>query len=216
MEPSLSPENVDVLFELADFGVREGLAGRMPPVIDPASLDPALRRPIGVFVTIEVAGELNGCIGTVEAVQPVGAAVPRLAWAAAFDDPRLPALNAEEYPDAELKLSLMSPLTEIPAASEAEVVATLRSGVDGLVLRHGGATATFLPAVWAKVADPQDFVRRLELKAGLRPGRWPAGMRAWRYDAAEHRRRAVDIPHRPPLPDASGTGTVRTSAGAGR
>jgi len=198
MEPSLSPEDVDVLFELADFGVHEGLAGRRPPVVDPASLDSALRRPAGVFVTVEVAGELNGCIGTVEAVQPLGAAVPRLAWAAAFEDPRLPALTAAEYPNVEFKLSVMSPLTEIPAATEADVAAALRANVDGLVLRHGGETATFLPAVWAKVPDPLDFVRHLEHKAGLRPGRWPAGMRAWTYTAAEYRRRAVDIPHRQP------------------
>jgi AmmeMemoRadiSam system protein A len=198
MEPSLSPEDVDVLFELADFGVHEGLAGRRPPIVDPASLEPALRRPAGVFVTVEVAGALNGCIGTVEAVQPLGAAVPRLAWAAAFEDPRLPALTAADYPEVEFKLSVMSPLEEIRATSEAEVVETLRPGVDGLVLRDRATTATFLPAVWAKVPDPRDFVRHLEAKAGLRPGRWPAGMRAWTYSAAEYRRRAVDIPHRQP------------------
>ena len=196
MEPSLSPEDVDVLFQLADLGVRKGLAGRPAPVVDPASLDPALRRPTGAFVTLEVAGELNGCIGTVEPVEPVGAAVPRLAWAAAFNDPRLPALTAAEYPETEIKLSLMSPLEEIRAPSEADVLGALRPGVDGLVIRHGRATATFLPAVWAKVANPVEFLHHLEMKAGMRPGHWPAGMRAWRYQVAEHRRRAVDIPHR--------------------
>lgn len=196
MEPSFSPEAVDALFALADLGVREGLAGRPAPVVDPASLDPALRQHRGVFVTLEVAGQLNGCIGTVEAVQPVGAAVARLAWAAAFDDFRLPALTASEYPDLVYKLSLMTRLEEIPAASEGDVISSLRPGVDGLVIRHGAANATFLPAVWAKVPDPLDFLRHLEAKAGLRPGHWPEGMRAWRYQAEEHRRRAVDIPRR--------------------
>ena len=200
MEPSPSPEltaaDVDVLFELADLGIRSGLAGRPAPVVDPPSLDPAVREPRGVFVTLEVAGELNGCIGTVEPVEPVGAAVPRLAWAAAFDDPRLPSLTAADYPHLEIKLSLMSPLEPLPAGSETEVLANLRPGVDGLVIRDGRATATFLPAVWAKVADPLTFLRQLEMKAGLRPGRWPAGMEAWRYQAAEHRRRATDIPNR--------------------
>jgi AmmeMemoRadiSam system protein A len=196
MEPSFSPEDADVLFELADFGVREGLAGRPAPAVDAALLEPALRQRRGVFVTLEVAGELNGCIGTVDAVQAVGAAVPRLAWAAAFDDFRLPALTTADYAELEYKLSLMSPLEEIPAASEDEVLNGLRPGVDGLVIRHGEATGTFLPAVWAKVPDPVDFLRHLESKAGLRPGHWPAGMRAWRYQAEEHRRRAVDIDSR--------------------
>jgi AmmeMemoRadiSam system protein A len=196
MEPSFSPDDVDVLFQLADLGVREGLAGRPAPVVDPAALDAPLRQPRGVFVTLEVAGALNGCIGTVEPVQPVGAAVPRLAWSAAFNDLRLPALTAADYPDLEFKLSLMTPLEELPAASEQEVLSGLRPGVDGLVIRRGSATGTFLPAVWAKVPDPVEFLRHLELKAGLRPGQWPASMRAWRYQADEHRRRAVDIPRR--------------------
>ena len=194
--PELTTADVDVLFELADLGVHEGLAGRPAPVVDPATVDPALRQPKGAFVTLEVAGELNGCIGTVEAVEPLGAAVPRLAWAAGFNDPRLPALTAVDYPDLEIKLSLMSPLEEIPAGSEADVLAALRPGVDGLLIRHGQANATFLPAVWAKVPDPVDFLGHLEMKAGLRPRHWPAGMRAWRYQAAEHHRRATEIPHR--------------------
>lgn len=190
------PEDLDVLFELADLGVREGLAGRPAPLVDTNMLAPALREPRGAFVTLEVAGQLNGCIGTVEPVEPVGAAVPRLARAAAFDDPRLPALTASQYFETEIKLSLMSPLEEIGAASETDVLGALRPGVDGLVIRRGWATATFLPAVWAKVPEPVEFLRHLQLKAGLRPGHWPAGMRAWRYQATEHRRRAVDIPHR--------------------
>lgn len=185
--------DLDVLFQLADLGICEGLGGRPAPRVDPASLEPGLRQPRGVFVTLEVAGELNGCVGTVEPVAPVGSAVPRLAWAAAFDDPRLPALTAADYPDLDLKLSLMSPLEPIPAGSEADVLAHLRPGIDGLVLGAGPATATFLPAVWAKVPDPLVFLRHLEMKAGLRPGHWPAGMQAWRYQAEEHRRRATEI-----------------------
>ena len=196
MEPLLSPEDVDVLFRLADFGVREGLAGRPAPVVDAHTLDAPLRQHVGVFVTLEVAGELNGCIGTVEAVQAVGAAVPRLAWAAAFNDFRLPDLTAADYSQLEYKLSLMTPLEEIPADSEEEVLRGLRPGVDGLVIRHGPATGTFLPAVWAKVPEPLEFLRHLEMKAGLRPGHWPAGVLAWRYQADEHRRRAVDIDSR--------------------
>jgi AmmeMemoRadiSam system protein A len=193
MAPSPSPEVLDALFELADLGVREGLAGRPWPAVDVTALAPSLRERTGAFVTLEVAGELNGCIGTIEATEPLGAAVARLAWAAAFDDPRLPALTVDDYRELEFKLSLLSALEPLPAASESELVAALRPGVDGLVIRAGRAQGTFLPAVWEKLPDPLTFVRHLEDKAGLRPGRWPAGLRAWRYTAAEHRRRASDI-----------------------
>jgi AmmeMemoRadiSam system protein A len=194
MAPSSWPEpDVDALFALADTGVRAGLVGRPHPEVEPATLRPALREPCGVFVTLEVSGRLNGCIGTIEAVEPLGVAVPRLAWAAAFADPRLPELTADDYQSLDIKLSLMDPLEPLPASSEAELAGALRPGVDGLLIRAGPAQATFLPAVWDKVPEPLVFLRRLEAKAGLRPGHWPADLQAWRYTATEYRRRATDI-----------------------
>ena len=196
MGPSLSPEELDALFALADLGVRAGLAGHPAPRVDPATLAPALRQPAGAFVTLEVAGDLNGCIGSIVPEAPLGVAVPRLAWAAAFDDPRLPPLTAAEYPSLEIKLSLIGPLEPVHAGSEAELAANLRPGVDGVLIRHGTANATFLPAVWHKVPDALSFLRHLEAKAGLRPGHWPPGMQAWRYTTSDHRRKAVDIDRR--------------------
>ena len=196
MEPSLSPEDVDALFGLADLGVRAGLAGQGAPRVDPETLLPALREPRGAFVTIEVDGELNGCIGSIVPVAPLGVAVPELAWKAAFADPRLPALTAAEYPSAELKLSVLTPLEPIPAGSEAELLAHLEVGKDGLLIRSGADDATFIPAMWAKLPDPLAFLRHLEAKAGLGSGRWPANMEAWRYQSSDYRRRAVDIDSR--------------------
>lgn len=196
MEPSLSPEELDALFALADLGVRTGLAGHPAPRADAATLAPALRAVTGVFVTLEVAGHLNGCIGSIVPEAPLGVVVPRLAWAAAFDDPRLPPLTVAEYPSLEIKLSLIGPLEPVAAETEGELAAHLRPGVDGLLIRYGTANATFLPAVWQKMPDALSFLRQLEAKAGLRPGQWPHGMQAWRYTTSDHRRKAVDIDRR--------------------
>ncbi len=193
MEPSPSPESaldrteVDTVFALADLGVRAGLAGQPAPKVDPETLAPVLRAPHGVFVTLEVDGQLNGCIGSIVPAEPLGAAVAELAWRSAFDD----------YPSLEFKLSLISPLEPVPAGSEPELLANVEAGVDGVLIRHGEVSGTFLPAVWEKLPDPLTFLRHLEAKAGLRPGDWPAGMQAWRYRSTEYRRRAVDIQRRP-------------------
>ena len=193
MEPSLSPEDLDALFGLADLGVRAGLAGEMAPTVHPDTLPAALREPTGVFVTLEVDGRLNGCIGSVVPAEPLGAAVAELAWRAAFADPRLPPLTPDDYPLLEIKLSLIGPLDPVPAGSESELAANLRPGVDGVLIRWGAANATFLPGVWTKLPDPVTFLRHLEAKAGLRPGQWPRGMEAWRYETAEYRRRAAAV-----------------------
>lgn len=196
MEPSLSPEDVDALFALADLGVRAGLAGQRAPDVDPQTLLPALREPQGAFVTIEVDGQLNGCIGSIVAAEPLGVAVPQLAWKAAFADPRLPALTPADYPSASIKISVLTPLEPVPAASEAELLANLEVGRDGVLIRSGAANATFLPAMWDKLPDPRTFLRHLEAKAGLRPGSWPRHMEAWRYRSTDYRRRVVDIDRR--------------------
>ena len=49
------------------------------------------------FVTLMRAGKLRGCIGSLEAVRPLGTDVAENARGAAFRDPRFPALAAELY-----------------------------------------------------------------------------------------------------------------------
>ena len=58
-------------------------------------------------------------------------------------------------------------------------------GADGLILEHGAARATFLPAVWDDIADAATFVRQLKLKAGWPADFWAPDIRAWRYEAED-------------------------------
>src|SRR4051794_17132203 len=173
------------LLEIADASIRAGLAGARSPLLpDLGAEAPALAQPRGAFVTVTVGGQLNGCIGTIEP-QPLARAVARLAYQAAFEDPRLPALTPGDYDRAGIKISVLSPMEPVPAASEDELLRHLRPGIDGLLIESGWHRATFLPAVWETLPDPQTFLRHLEMKAGLSPGRWPGDMRAYRYTSEE-------------------------------
>ena len=194
MEPSplsdeaLCDEARRALLDAAERSVRSGLAGEGPHVPDAEALEalpPELRARRGAFVTIRVAGELNGCIGSLEPRHELAVAVPRLAWEAAFADPRLPALTWADEPRMSTKVSVLSPLEALDVASETELLAALRPGVDGLVIGAGPRRATFLPAVWASLPDPRDFLRHLQAKARLPPGEWLPGTRALRYTAFE-------------------------------
>ena len=64
-------------------------------------------------------------------------------------------------------------------------VCALRPGVDGLVLREGVRSATFLPAVWESLPEPKAFLRHLREKAGLPPSHWSPTLRFERYTARE-------------------------------
>jgi AmmeMemoRadiSam system protein A len=170
------------LVGVAAAAIRCGLMGLPPDAAAWRDLPRALHQPRPVFVTVTVDGSLNGCIGSLQP-EPLAAAVSRLAWEAAFADPRLPALQWSEYPRADVKISVLSEPEALEVAGEDELIAALRPGVDGLIIAAGGRRATFLPAVWATLPDRLAFVHQLERKAGMRG--WPRGARAWRYTSVE-------------------------------
>lgn len=191
-EPSarLTAADAGALFGVAEAAIAAGHHGSRLSLPSLAGLPPALRRPSGVFVTLRVGGELNGCIGGVHPVEPLAHAVARHARSAAFGDPRLPPLRPEQHDRLDVEISVLSPLAPLPAATRAELLAALRPGTDGLFLAAGRRQGVFLPVVWDHLPDPEAFLAQLEAKAGLRPARWPAGLAAWRFTADTYRRPA--------------------------
>lgn len=198
-EPAVSPVEAEALLDIAAVTLEDALAGR--PLALPAlgSLPDELHRPTGAFVTLTVAGRLNGCIGTIEGHEPLGHAVARLALSAAFEDPRLPALRPEDRAHLTIELSLLSPLTPVPVRSRTELLEVLRPGHDGLVVEVCRRRGLFLPSVWEQVPHPEDFLDHLWLKAGLGPRAWPEGLRLFRFVTQRHERHV-------------GTGSATTAA----
>jgi AmmeMemoRadiSam system protein A len=188
--PMLDEHARSLLLDIADAAVVAGLDGRTPDLPNLASLPQALREPCGVFVTLFVDGRLNGCVGSIATREPLGAGTARGAWNAAFDDPRLPSLQWRDYGHLTIEISVVSPLSRLGVESYPELVAALRPGVDGLYLCGAGRSGVFLPSVWERVPDAEDFVRHLQAKAGLPPGSWPPGMRAYRFTATKFSCRA--------------------------
>jgi AmmeMemoRadiSam system protein A len=142
--------------------------------------DPVLLRPGASFVTLESRGALRGCVGTLQPRRPLYLDV-RHNTESAMVDPRLPAVTAVDWPTLDVEVSVLSELEPVAAGTRAELVGRLRPGVDGLVVAVETRRATFLPAVWAKLADPQRFVSALLAKGGWPADGWPEGALVWRY-----------------------------------
>jgi len=145
------------------IGARLGLAAADPGPAPGA----ALQRDAACFVTLTLAQQLRGCIGTLNATEPLCVAVAHYAECAAFDDPRFPPLTAAEWPRVALEVSVLSPPTPIDADSESALLAQLQPGRHGLIIAHGQQRATFLPQVWESLPRPAEFLRQLKRKAGL-------------------------------------------------
>jgi hypothetical protein len=139
-------------------------------------------KPLGAtFVTLMRAGALRGCIGSLEHGRALGEDLICNAEAAAFRDPRFPALTREEWAQCELEVSLLSPPRPLRFADEPDLVQQLCVGEDGVILEHAGKRATFLPQVWESLPDKRSFLADLMRKAGLPEDTRLARCRIWRY-----------------------------------
>jgi len=136
-----------------------------------------------VFVTLTTHGRLRGCVGQVEPRYGLGEAVQEAARAAAFTDSRFAPLVASELAQVRIEVSVLSPLEWLDVHSEAEALAKIRPGVDGVVLRCGHRSGLFLPLMWLQVPDPKEFLFLLERKAGLPTDRWLVETRVARFSA---------------------------------
>jgi len=161
-----SPEASSALLALARDSIRVAFAGE--PIPRPPSDDPLLDEPCGAFVTLRSRrGTLRGCIGRVESDRPLWETVAGMARAAAFDDPRFPALDEAELGDVTIEVSIMSPPWRID--DPGEVV----PGRHGVMVERGLHRGLFLP----QVATEQGWGREVLLdqvclKAGLPPSAW--------------------------------------------
>ena len=80
---------------------------------------------------------------------------------------------------------MLGPPEPLTARSEAELLAQLRPGIDGVVLEDGPHRSTFLPAVWSSLPEPGHFLSELRRKAGLAADHWSSRTRVWRYRVEE-------------------------------
>ncbi|WP_420725348.1 AmmeMemoRadiSam system protein A [Hwanghaeella sp. LZ110] len=151
------------------------------PSINLPSFPEELKAPGATFVTLEKQGRLRGCIGSLQAHQPLVQDLAQNAYRAGFKDPRFPPITAEELPDITSSISILSPPSQMLFQDEQDLLAQLVPDVDGLILQDGNRRATFLPQVWEQLPDPKQFLGHLKRKAGLAEDHWSPTLTAHRY-----------------------------------
>jgi AmmeMemoRadiSam system protein A len=162
---TLSPDERRTLFAIARSAIEAALDRR--PVELSTEIPPALERPSGVFVTLKLADELRGCIGSVLPVEPLYLAVAHNALNAAFRDPRFPPVTRTEYEKVSLEISVMS-LPELVDNHE-----TIEIGKHGLIVRKGHFAGLLLPQVATEYGwGRQEFLGYTCMKAGLSKDAW--------------------------------------------
>lgn len=169
LQVTLTEQEKSFLFDLVRSCIERGFEG-LPPLMEdglPVPPDGALKEHLGAFVTLDIKGQLRGCIGMMRPAGPLYVTVAAMARAAAFHDQRFPALTKEEWPNVGFEISILGPTSPCPDIEQIEL------GRHGILLESRGRTSVFLPQVpveqgWSVKGTLEHLCR----KADLPPGTW--------------------------------------------
>ena len=169
MHKRLNNEQGKALLALARATLEGRLQGRGEPL---TPVDPGLQQEAATFVTLKKSGQLRGCIGNLQPVGPIWRGIRDNVLNAALHDPRFAPLAPDEVDLVDVHISILSPPSPLTYDCEEALLNELRPGLDGVILRQGRRSATFLPQVWEQLPDPRQFLDQLCRKAGLGSGCW--------------------------------------------
>jgi len=169
---NLTLQEKETLLKLARQALELGLRGEKFPPLEAAAQTPLLQAEGTCFVTLTQYGQLRGCIGALEPYQPLAEDVREHALAAALDDYRFPNLRPEELDEIKIEISRLTVPVPLNYADAEDLLVKIRPGVDGVVLKDGRRRATFLPQVWEKVPEKEDFLGQLCQKMGVSRNHW--------------------------------------------
>jgi AmmeMemoRadiSam system protein A len=162
--PSLSEDDRRSLLALARRAIADAVSLQKSAEALPQNGVFAEKR--GVFVTLHARGRLRGCIGVIEAFEPLGESIARCAANAALRDPRFPPVQVEDIPELQIELSLLSPL-ELILPENIEI------GNHGLLISQGFKRGLLLPQVAVEHRlGREQFLDETCRKAGLNAKAW--------------------------------------------
>jgi AmmeMemoRadiSam system protein A len=153
-----------VLIGLARDAITAAVRGDVAPAARDAAI---LNERRGVFVTLTLGGRLRGCIGRIEPDLPLSSLLPLMAVASATEDPRFPAVSADEIDSLHIEISLLTPpaLLTDPA--------TIEIGRHGLIIYARGRRGVLLPQVADEYGwSAEEFLAQTCIKASLPPDAW--------------------------------------------
>ena len=146
---TLSDDEKKTLKGIAFQSIKDSLDGN--PITQP-SLNShllTLNSKCGAFVSLHKFGRLRGCIGHFGEDYPLHEIVAKMAYAAAFEDPRFMPVTSDELADIDIEISVLTPMRRIRSIDEFQLHR------HGIYIKKGFRSGTFLP----QVADEANWTK---------------------------------------------------------
>lgn len=128
---------------------------------------PILNNSAACFVTINLNGRLRGCIGSLVAHRILLDDLIINSKKAAFEDPRFKPLSYEEFKNCQIELSFLTPALKLQYSDALDLKSKVKVNEHGVILKHKGKQATYLPQVWEQIKTFEEFFDSLSKKAGF-------------------------------------------------
>ena len=127
----------------------------------------------GVFVTLNNADGLRGCIGFPMPDKKLSHGIIDAAIAAATEDPRFSPVKTNELNDIVFEVTVLTPPVEITVSDPMEYLEKIKIGRDGLIIRNSFASGLLLPQVPVEYGwNVEEFLQHTCEKAGLEKDTW--------------------------------------------
>ncbi|MCE0495515.1 AmmeMemoRadiSam system protein A [Vibrio salinus] len=175
LQQNYSQQDMHQLVNIARQAIHDYFGGYVRPP-ETSSLKEDFTRNGACFVTLEVNHQLQGCLGSIAAHQPLAEDVYNKARSAACQDPRFPPLRKSQLKDLSVEVSVLSPLHRLDIETEAALERYLSENRVGVILSDSSHRAVFLPQVWDQLPDTKEFLRHLKQKGGWPEGYWSASV----------------------------------------
>ncbi|MBM3468309.1 MAG: AmmeMemoRadiSam system protein B [Alphaproteobacteria bacterium] len=166
LSENMSSEQKDLLLNFARDTLYAYITNKTIPTL--LINDPFLKEPRAVFVTLkDKNGHLRGCIGNLEAQEPLYLAVQHMTIEAATHDARFLPVTAQELKDLSIEISILDTPVQVKNADE------IIYKTHGVILSQGKRNGVFLPEVANDFSTREDFLSELcTQKAGLSRDCW--------------------------------------------
>lgn len=137
----LTDADKKTLLHHARLAIEDYVQNKNSPEINTQNLSEVLLEPAGAFVSLQLNGNLRGCVGRFNPDKPLYSVVQNMAISAATRDSRFDPITSKELDKINIEISVLTPIQKIDSIDQ------IQMGQHGIYIKKGNNTGTFLPQV---------------------------------------------------------------------